>query len=40
MSGANGVATVEVLSKNEGTETLSACGTATMRVLDPAAEFR
>jgi uncharacterized protein (TIGR00369 family) len=40
MSGSIGVATVEVFSKNEATETLSAFCTATMRALDLPAEFR
>jgi uncharacterized protein (TIGR00369 family) len=40
MSGSIGVATVEVFSKNEATETLCAFCTATMRALDLPAEFR
>ena len=40
MSGSIGVATVEVFSKNEGSETLCAFCTATMRALDLPAEFR
>jgi uncharacterized protein (TIGR00369 family) len=40
MSGTIGVATVEVFSKNEGSETLCAFCTATMRALDLPAEFR
>jgi uncharacterized protein (TIGR00369 family) len=40
MSGSVGVATVEVFSKNEATETLCAFCTATMRALDLPAEFR
>jgi hypothetical protein len=39
-SGSIGVATVEVFSKNEATETLCAFCTATMRALDLPAEFR
>ena len=40
MSGSIGVATVEVFSKNEKSETLCAFCTATMRALDLPAEFR
>ena len=40
MSGSIGVATVEVFSKNETSETLCAFCTATMRALDLPAEFR
>jgi uncharacterized protein (TIGR00369 family) len=40
MSGSIGVATVEVFSKNEASETLCAFCTATMRALDLPAEFR
>jgi uncharacterized protein (TIGR00369 family) len=40
MSGSIGVATVEVFSKKDGTETLCAFCTATMRALDLPAEFR
>jgi uncharacterized protein (TIGR00369 family) len=40
MSGSIGVATVEVFSKDETTETLCAFCTATMRALDLPAEFR
>ena len=40
MSGSIGVATVEVFSKNETSETLCAFCTATMRTLDLPAEFR
>ncbi len=40
MSGAIGVATVEVFSKREASETLCAFCTATMRALDLPAEFR
>jgi uncharacterized protein (TIGR00369 family) len=40
MSGSIGVATVEVFSKNEASETLCAFATATMRALDLPAEFR
>ena len=40
MSGSIGVATVEVFSKNEASETLCAFCTATMRALDLSAEFR
>ena len=40
LSGSIGVATVEVFSKNEATETLCAFCTATMRALDLPAEFR
>jgi len=40
MSGSIGVASVEVFSKKDGTETLCAFCTATMRALDLPAEFR
>ena len=40
MSGSIGVATVEVFSRNEASETLCAFCTATMRALDLPAEFR
>ncbi len=40
MSGSIGVATVEVFSKNNSSETLCAFCTATMRALDLPAEFR
>src|ERR1700723_3139893 len=40
VSGSIGVATVEVFSKKDGTETLCAFCTATMRALDLPAEFR
>ena len=40
VSGSIGVATVEVFSKKDGTETLCASCTATMRALDLPAEFR
>jgi hypothetical protein len=40
MSGSIGVATVEVFSKNEASETLCAFCTATMRALDLPPEFR
>jgi len=40
MSGSIGVATVEVFSKKDATETLCAFCTATMRALDLPAEFR
>ena len=40
MSGSIGVATVEVFSKKEASETLCAFCTATMRALDLPAEFR
>jgi uncharacterized protein (TIGR00369 family) len=40
MSGSIGVATVEVFSRKEATETLCAFCTATMRALDLPAEFR
>jgi uncharacterized protein (TIGR00369 family) len=40
VSGSIGVATVEVFSKNETSETLCAFCTATMRALDLPAEFR
>jgi uncharacterized protein (TIGR00369 family) len=40
MSGTIGVATVEVFSKNEASETLCAFCTATMRALDLPAEFK
>jgi uncharacterized protein (TIGR00369 family) len=40
MSGSIGVATVEVFSKNEASETLCAFATATMRALDLPAEFK
>jgi uncharacterized protein (TIGR00369 family) len=40
MLGSIGVATVEVFSKNETSETLCAFCTATMRALDLPAEFR
>jgi uncharacterized protein (TIGR00369 family) len=40
MSGSIGIATVEVFSKNETSETLCAFCTATMRALDLPAEFR
>ena len=40
MAGSIGVATVEVFSKNEASETLCAFCTATMRALDLPAEFR
>jgi uncharacterized protein (TIGR00369 family) len=40
MSGSIGVATVEVFSKNDTSETLCAFCTATMRALDLPAEFR
>jgi uncharacterized protein (TIGR00369 family) len=40
MSGSLGVATVEVFSKNGGSETLCAFCTATMRALDLPAEFK
>lgn len=40
MSGSIGVATVEVFSKDGGTETLCAFCTATMRALDLPAEFQ
>jgi len=40
MSGSIGVATVEVFSKNETSETLCAFCTATMRALDLPAEFQ
>jgi uncharacterized protein (TIGR00369 family) len=40
MSGSIGVATVEVFSKDGGSETLCAFCTATMRALDLPAEFR
>ena len=40
MSGSIGVATVEVFSKDGGSETLCAFATATMRALDLPAEFR
>jgi uncharacterized protein (TIGR00369 family) len=40
MSGSIGVATVDIFSKNGGTETLCAFCTATMRALDLPAEFR
>jgi uncharacterized protein (TIGR00369 family) len=40
MSGSIGVATVEVFSKNEASETLCAFCTATMRALDLPAEHR
>jgi uncharacterized protein (TIGR00369 family) len=40
MSGSIGVATVDVFSKDGGTETLCAFCTATMRALDLPAEFR
>ena len=40
MSGSIGVATAEVFSKNEASETLCAFCTATMRALDLPAEFR
>ena len=40
MSGSIGVATVEVFSKNEASETLCAFATATMRALDLPAEHR
>ena len=40
MSGSIGVATVEVFSKNEASETLCAFCTATMRALDLPSEFR
>ena len=40
MSGSIGVATVEIVSKDEAGETLCAFCTATMRALDLPAEFR
>ena len=40
MSGSIGVASVEVFSKKDATETLCAFCTATMRALDLPAEFR
>ena len=40
MSGSIGVATVEVFSKKDATETLCAFCSATMRALDLPAEFR
>jgi uncharacterized protein (TIGR00369 family) len=40
MSGSIGVATVEVFSKDDGSETLCAFATATMRALDLPAEHR
>ena len=40
MSGSIGVATVEIFSRKEATETLCAFCTATMRALDLPAEFR
>ena len=40
MSGSIGVATVEVFTKNETSESLCAFCTATMRALDLPAEFR
>jgi uncharacterized protein (TIGR00369 family) len=40
MSGSIGVATVEVFSKKDATETLCAFCTATMRALDLPAEFQ
>jgi uncharacterized protein (TIGR00369 family) len=40
MSGSIGVATVEVFSKKEASETLCAFCTATIRALDLPAEFR
>jgi uncharacterized protein (TIGR00369 family) len=40
MSGSIGVATVEVFSRSETSETLCAFCTATMRALDLPAEFR
>jgi uncharacterized protein (TIGR00369 family) len=40
MSGSIGVAAVEIFSKKDGTETLCAFCTATMRALDLPAEYR
>lgn len=40
MSGSIGVATVEVFSRSESSETLCAFATATMRALDLPGEFR
>jgi uncharacterized protein (TIGR00369 family) len=40
LTGSIGVATVEIFSRKDTTETLCAFGTATMRVLDLPAEFQ
>jgi uncharacterized protein (TIGR00369 family) len=40
LTGSIGVATVEIFSRKDATETLCAFGTATMRALDLPAEFQ